>query len=365
VQEFDQQNPFILFEESIKSEATKLMYTFHLKKYLDFAGPEFQNFSEIEPRAIEQKIIEFIISMKQQEHKSYFSIHNHISPVLTFYKINDIVLNVSKIKRYYPSKKRANRDRSYTHEEIQRLLDIADERVRTVILLLASTGMRIGAIPDLRLKNMEKISNSLFEIYRITVYEGFNEEYITFTTPECTRAIDNYLTMRSRYGEKLDTSSWLIREQFDIRDQFAIRKPINRPLKTISLSYKIRDIAIRAGIRSVESDNDNNKRGTIRKEVPIAHGFRKFFTTQLIESDLKTELRWLLEGHNLKANDGNYVRTTAKRLQQEYEKAIDNLTIDPNQRLRKKIETLQIEKSRIDMLEAKIQKIERKYGKIR
>ena len=33
------------------------------------------------------------------------------------------------------------------HEEIHRLLDIADERMRTVILLLASTGMRIGAIP--------------------------------------------------------------------------------------------------------------------------------------------------------------------------------------------------------------------------
>ncbi|MDW0252307.1 MAG: hypothetical protein QOA17_10955, partial [Nitrososphaeraceae archaeon] len=46
-------------------------------------------------RTIEQKIIEFIISLKQLQ-KSYFVIHNHVAPVLTFYAINDIVLNVKK-----------------------------------------------------------------------------------------------------------------------------------------------------------------------------------------------------------------------------------------------------------------------------
>jgi hypothetical protein len=169
--------------------------------------------------------------------------------------------------------------------------------------------------------------------------------------------------MRSRYGEKLTEDSFLIREQFDVRDPFAIRKPISRPLKEKSLTYKIRDIAIRAGIRSEEKLNiDIGKhRGSIRKDVPIAHGFRKFFTTQLIEADLKTELRWLLEGHNLKANDSNYVRTTEKRLQQEYEKAIDNLTIDPANRLQRKVETLTIEKSRVDKLEEKIRRIEKMY----
>ncbi len=47
--------------------------------------------------------------------------------------------------------------------------------------------MRIGAIPGLRLRNLEKVESD-YDIYKITVYEGFNEEYITFCTPECTRA---------------------------------------------------------------------------------------------------------------------------------------------------------------------------------
>ena len=48
-----------------------------------------------------------------------------------------------------PEPKRARKDRAYTHEEIGKMLEIADERMRAVILLLASTGMRIGAIPSL------------------------------------------------------------------------------------------------------------------------------------------------------------------------------------------------------------------------
>lgn len=102
MRELDQNDAFVLSEESIKSEATRMIYKSNLKKYFDHIGSDFQ-VSENDPRTIEQKIIEYIISMKQQK-KSYFSIRNHISPVLAFCKINDIVLNVNKIVRYIPTK---------------------------------------------------------------------------------------------------------------------------------------------------------------------------------------------------------------------------------------------------------------------
>ena len=34
---------------------------------------------------------------------------------------------------------------------------------------MASSGIRIGALPGIRIRNLEKINN----IYKITVYEGF------------------------------------------------------------------------------------------------------------------------------------------------------------------------------------------------
>jgi integrase len=235
--------------------------------------------------------------------------------------------------------------------------------MRTVVLLLASTGMRIGAIPGLRLRNIEKVEiDTATSVYKITVYEGFKEEYITFTTPECTLAIDSYLKMRERYGEKLITNSFLIREQFDVRDPFAISK--SKEVRANTLTQKLIDLAVRAGLRQKEV-LEGKPHGTIRNDVPIAHGFRKFFSTQLVKSDVKSELRWLLEGHNLKANDPAYVRTQEEDLLEQYQKAIDNLTIDPANRLQRTVEVLKIEKSRIDMLEAKIQKLEKKHGKIR
>jgi hypothetical protein len=47
----------------------------------------------------------------------------------------------------------------------------------------------------------------------------------------------------------------------------------------------------------------------------------------------------------------------------QYEKGEDNLTIDPANRIRRKIETLTIEKPRLDRIEEKVIKIEQMYQK--
>ena len=39
---------------------------------------------------------------------------------------------------------------------------------------MASSGIRIGVIPLLRLRNVEKVDS----VYKIIVYEGTNEQYI-------------------------------------------------------------------------------------------------------------------------------------------------------------------------------------------
>ena len=56
--------------------------------------------------------------------------------------------------------------------------------------------------------------------------------------------------------------------------------------------------------KEVLVEGSERKRAEMRKDVPIAHGFRKFFTTQLMEADLKTELRGWLKFRNLKFKRG-------------------------------------------------------------
>ena len=51
-----------LFEESIKSEITKKLYIFYLRKYMEHLGSKFNSLlNESDPRKIEQLIIDYII----------------------------------------------------------------------------------------------------------------------------------------------------------------------------------------------------------------------------------------------------------------------------------------------------------------
>ena len=302
-----------LFFHSSKSKETRIKYSSYLKKYLEITGIE-NPLSERDPRLIERQIIDFIIKMKREE-KNWGAIHNYVAMILSFYKINDVILNTTKISRFMPEQRRVKKHRGYTREEISKMLEIADERMRVVILLLSSTGMRIGAIPSLRISNVDE--------NKITVYENAKEEYFIFITPECKNAIDSYIDMRSRYGEKINDNSFLIREQFDIRDKFAIGacKGIGREV----LQWKLRDIARRSNVRT--------------KEVPIAHGFRKFFMTQCVSSKVNPEIREMLLGHKIGLATA-YYRPTDEEIYQEYLKAVDLLTINEENRL--KIENEQL-----------------------
>jgi integrase len=318
-----------LFEESIKSEHTKRCYRYYLKKY----GKE--KLSITDAKIVENQLINFILEQKQQG-KKFYAIANYVNCIISFYKINDVLVNTRKITRFMPERRRVKSDRNYTHEEISKMLEIADERMRGVILILASSGMRIGALPFIKLRNLKE--------NRLTVYETFGEEYQTFITPECRIAIDNYLDMRSRYGETLTEDSFLIREQFDIRDQFQIKK--SRQISRDAIQWMIKDTVKRCGIG---------------KDVMLAHGFRKFFTTQLVNSKVNPEIREMLLGHKI-GLASSYYRPTEHEMLEEYQKAEDSLTIDPANRLRKKIETLTIEKSRLDRIEEKMLKMEQMYS---
>jgi integrase len=165
-----------LFNESIRSEYTRKVYTVCLNKFFEFVGSNHEIIecdSSTDLKEIEQYVIDFVIFLKK-EGKGFAAIHNYVSAICKYYKINDVVLNTNKIHQFLPEFRKSKKDRGYDHPEIQRLLDIADERFRTIILLLASSGMRIGAIPSLRLRNIEKVStDSGLAIYKITVYEGF------------------------------------------------------------------------------------------------------------------------------------------------------------------------------------------------
>jgi integrase len=68
---------------------------------------------------------------------------------MTFYDLNEVILNKKKIYRYLDEEEKPIENRAYTIEEIAKMLEVCDERVNALILFLVSSGVRIMAIIDL------------------------------------------------------------------------------------------------------------------------------------------------------------------------------------------------------------------------
>jgi integrase len=304
-------------------------------------------------KRVEEEIIEFIITSKEKGMKRA-AISNYVKPVVSFCKINDILLNTSKINKFMPAHVKSKKTYAYSQEQIQRLLDIADERMSLVILLLSSTGIRIGAVSYLTVGNCEPLN----DLYKITVYENEPEEYTVFCTSECKRAITDYLKMRERYGEVITSASPLVREQFDKRDPFAIAHP--HRIKEPALARKLTDLAQDAGIRTKIQLEEGQKAASVRKDVPVCNGFRRYYCGVLADSGLLVEKRWKLEGHNLKGNDSSYLKITTESLFESFLLAHDNLLIDQSHKLEKKCERLEAEAGQLQRLQAAVQRLEAK-----
>jgi integrase len=346
---------FFNFINSLGAQHTRESYRFCLEKFLSHYGIDLISFLKLPQQEITNLVIRYLVDRKiSRGYKKLVT-----SSIKHACEINDIVLNWKKIKKFISSEKTGNetngRDRGYTQEEIKKILDFVDQRIKTAILILASTGMRIGALRTVRVGDLEKVN----DIYKIKVYSGdVEEEYITFCTPGCAKEIDAYLDFRKRHGEIITDDSFLFVKKFNID----LKGPIKGKQFTGRSLHSILEENIRnSGLRKVNPGNNRFKRQT----VPILPGFRKFFSSQLVEADLKTELRWLLEGHNLKGNDSNYVRVSEKRLQQEYEKAINHLTINEENRLKNKIEVLEVEKSKLETIAKDVAFLKRKYNKLK
>lgn len=99
----------------------------------------------------EDRIIGYIRFLHSAKGQGRGTINITVSAIFHFFEMNDALLNKRKIKRFMPADEREkDRDRAYTHEEIAQMLRNCDERSRMMVLLMASTGMRIGALPDLQ-----------------------------------------------------------------------------------------------------------------------------------------------------------------------------------------------------------------------
>jgi integrase len=220
------------FINTLKSLRTREVYTRCLKIYLKYNNTEEPDkLLDKDIKLIQTNVIEYLTSpqvssLAHSTRNLYFNVVKH------FYEINDIVLNWKKISRYLGEVERAITDRAYTKEEIRTILASADLRSKVVVLLLCSTGMRIGGLVSLSLSNLRKLEQ--YHIYEIRVYEKSRFSYTCFCTPECAETIDSYLEYRRRCGEQFKPNTPLLRGQFNKNDALQCQHPKPLSVHTVS-----------------------------------------------------------------------------------------------------------------------------------
>ena len=350
-----EQDPLSNFVMALRAEETKRQWPGRLKMVFDFLhlngvigdqAREFANKAREDSQWVNDGLMRFFSFQLQRVARKEISkntVPNYYKAIKTFCEMNDLLLiNWKKISRVLPKRRNAANDRAPTLEEIRRLIEYPDRRIKPIVYIMASSGIRVGAWDYLQWKHVSPITNDSGEIIaaKLIVYGGDAEEYYTFITPEAYNSLKEWMDFRASYGEKITDQSWLMR---DIWQTTNIAYGANRALATHPIKLKhsgVKRLLERAlweqGLRQPLAN------GAKRHDWKAAHGFRKYYKLHS-EQMMKSINVEITMGHDIGISE-SYYKPSEREILYDYMKAIDVLTINGDKsRLQKQVEDLKQE----------------------
>ena len=359
VRQLTEKDAYSAFEYALKAPETKRQWPRRLDVFLTFLqldGHDVKErsnnlYDEVKTEGIDwlqSHIIDFIYFQKQRvlnKEITETTINNYIKPLKTFCDMNNIILNWKYIRKGVPKGRKSALDRIPEVSEVKKLLHASDIRLKPIISVMLSSGIRVGAWDELKWKNVipikdEKGGENIIAA-KLLVYPGDEEEYYTFITPEAWNYLKQWRDFRASHGENITGESWLMRDIWQITDLPTHGGQIRLASHPQKLTVgAIKNIVYRA-LRSqqiIKKLDKENGDGT-RHEFKMMHGFRKAFKTICENAGMKSINIELLLGHNIGVS-GSYYKPTEKEVLQDYLKAVDSLTISDENKLSKAIKEL-------------------------
>lgn len=317
-------------DEGHRSKKTAEKYRTNFNLFLDYIKiHDLDVLLDLGKEAIQELVIKYTKDLRDNPEKKYSrnTVSNRVSSIHYFLDNNDIELNKRKIRRYFPSDESVKDDRPYSIQEIQRVLTVCDLRGRAMILLMMSSGVRVGALYQIQIGDLTEVNFQGTNLYRLQVYARTRDRYFTFCTPECYSAIKEYLGYRKRCGEEIN------------RDKSPLfRKHFNKDVSfTINVPYFLSEYAIMKIL-----DEVLKKSGVKTSDAMRSHAFRKGFKSICEQSGMKSINVEMLMGHNIGVSSHYYRPQESDILEDYMTHAADALTIDPNQRLEQENHNLKV-----------------------
>jgi len=142
------------------------------------------------------------------------TINMPINTLQLFCESNDIELRWRKIRRMSPQQKKKSWRSAYSTEDIRKMLNFEPKlRNKAILHFMASTGIRVGAITDLRIKHPKNMSDGCYGNYCLS---WWSRRVYYISHPWATTILNSYFDKRRSDGELVDDNSTVFREQYAI-----------------------------------------------------------------------------------------------------------------------------------------------------
>ncbi len=373
-QHFDklESNPIDNFIYALRAPETKRKYPQRLKFFFDFLFADLTNLNAQAEEFIERakgndqfvysSFINFITAQNRRLDKNEITagtVRNYYKAAKLFCEMNDIVVNWKKIAKGLMKEKEYGEDRAPTVEEIIQLMKYPDRRIKPIILVMASSGIRGGAWDYLKWKHIiPMMQDGQVVAARIIVYGGEPDEYYSFITAEAYFALKDWIDFRASYGEKIIGDSWLMRDLWQTTTK--TRGSIGvvgypKPLKSSGIKSLMERALKTQGVEKILKIGTNHN---TRREWKVLHGFRKFFNSVLVNANVNHTKKERLMGHDTRL-DNSYFKPNYQDLLDSYLTVVNSLTLNEEFRLRQKVERLEVERSYVDQLRSDIEQIKK------
>jgi len=327
-----QRRCLIMFLEGVGSSVTKSKYKYELDRFMKWNKlKDYDDLLKADEKSLQRNLEDYLIYLKGTQTPN--TIPSMMAPIELFYVMNDVNLNTKRLHKMLPTRTKAGGYGSYTREHITSMINNTNKkRTKSLILFFASTGCRVGVIPELSLGDITNYENCK----KVVCYVNSKEEYFTFMTPEASKAFDDYLEERQQDNEKLTSESPAFRQNYQLGSAPALTMETGTVRNAISITLK--DVA--------------KKKTGNRYNISMIHGLRKFFNVSLkLRYDSNLSLCEKLMGHSTSIPlDNHYGTFTEKQIFDEYLKAIPELTISGEDRKQIQLDT---KNKKLDELESK------------
>lgn len=302
---------------------TRRNYRIGVKKFLLYVYPSSKDDLDAlslryfeEGRDIERDLISFRDEVLSELAPT--TRNSHVNALKLFFDDNNVTFSRRVINQLKAKNNQAiSWENTPSNEQIKRITEYMPIHGKAMTLMLASSGMRVGALVQLRLEDVDLD----MEPVRIRIrakYTKSKQKRITFISPEAKEALLEWLKYRSQYIEIANARSRLHKRKDESEEIF--------PFTSINFNYIWRNALDKANLKRVDS---RTNRATLHP-----HGLRKFF--RLVVGRHGQDEAEALMGHQTGLN-AVYAKFTGemgeRRLREIYLKALPELSIYGRPRL--------------------------------